>query len=78
MGQDAGLISDIPPAGEVVTRIAAEAQEILRKKLPALVAGNEDEGARPRPDGAFIRCHATSCITRTSMSRCNSLKAASI
>jgi NAD(P)H-dependent flavin oxidoreductase YrpB (nitropropane dioxygenase family) len=40
MGQDAGLISDIPPAGEIVTRIAAEAQEILRKKLPALVAGN--------------------------------------
>jgi hypothetical protein len=40
MGQDAGLISDIPPAGEVVTRIAAEAEEILRKKLPQLVAGN--------------------------------------
>jgi NAD(P)H-dependent flavin oxidoreductase YrpB (nitropropane dioxygenase family) len=40
MGQDAGLISDIPPAGEVVTRIAEEAEEILRKKLPRLVAGN--------------------------------------
>ena len=40
MGQDAGLIRDIPPAGEVVTRIAAEAEEILRKKLPQLVAGN--------------------------------------
>jgi NAD(P)H-dependent flavin oxidoreductase YrpB (nitropropane dioxygenase family) len=40
MGQDAGLIGDIPPAGEVVTRIAAEAEEILRKKLPRLVAGN--------------------------------------
>lgn len=39
MGQDAGLIRDIPPAGEVVTRIAEEAEEILRKKLPALVAG---------------------------------------
>jgi len=40
MGQDAGLISDIPPAGEVVTRIAAEAEEILRTRLPRLVAGN--------------------------------------
>ena len=40
MGQDAGLIRDIPPAGEVVTRIAQEAEEILRKKLPGLVAGN--------------------------------------
>jgi NAD(P)H-dependent flavin oxidoreductase YrpB (nitropropane dioxygenase family) len=39
-GQDTGLIRDIPPAGEVVTRIAEEAEEILRKKLPALVAGN--------------------------------------
>jgi NAD(P)H-dependent flavin oxidoreductase YrpB (nitropropane dioxygenase family) len=40
MGQDAGLISDIPSAGEVITRIAEEAEEILRKKLPQLVAGN--------------------------------------
>jgi len=40
MGQDAGLIRDIPPAGDVVTRIAEEAEEILRRKLPALVAGN--------------------------------------
>ena len=40
MGQDAGLISDIPPAGEVVTRIAEEAEQILRRKLPALVARN--------------------------------------
>ena len=40
MGQDAGLIRDIPPAGEIVTRIAAEAEEILRGKLPQLVAGN--------------------------------------
>lgn len=36
-GQDAGLINDIPPAGEVVRRIAAEAEEILAKKLPGLV-----------------------------------------
>jgi NAD(P)H-dependent flavin oxidoreductase YrpB (nitropropane dioxygenase family) len=40
MGQDAGLIRDIPPAAEVVTRIAQEAEEILRKKLPQLVARN--------------------------------------
>ena len=26
--------------GEVVTRIAEEAEEILRKKLPQLIAGN--------------------------------------
>jgi NAD(P)H-dependent flavin oxidoreductase YrpB (nitropropane dioxygenase family) len=37
MGQDAGLIHDIPPAGEVVRRIAREAEEILAQKLPRLV-----------------------------------------
>lgn len=36
-GQDAGLIDDIVPAGELVTRIAAEAEEILRDRLPTLV-----------------------------------------
>ncbi len=39
MGQDAGLIHDIPPAAEIVTRIAQEAEEILTRKLPPLVAG---------------------------------------
>jgi len=34
MGQDAGLIHDIAPAGEIVARIAREAQEILSKRLP--------------------------------------------
>src|ERR1044071_9292260 len=34
MGQDAGLIRDIPPAGEVVTRTAERAEEMLRKKPP--------------------------------------------
>jgi NAD(P)H-dependent flavin oxidoreductase YrpB (nitropropane dioxygenase family) len=34
MGQDAGLIRDIPRAGEIVSRIAHEANEILTKKLP--------------------------------------------
>ncbi|MGH6769766.1 MAG: NAD(P)H-dependent flavin oxidoreductase [Xanthobacteraceae bacterium] len=34
MGQDAGLIHDIPPAAEIVRRIAAEAEEILAKRMP--------------------------------------------
>jgi len=37
MGQDAGLIYDLPPAGEIVTRIAKEAEQILTKRLPGLV-----------------------------------------
>lgn len=38
MGQDAGLIHDIPPAGEIVTRIAQEAEHILKSTLPRLSA----------------------------------------
>jgi NAD(P)H-dependent flavin oxidoreductase YrpB (nitropropane dioxygenase family) len=45
MGQDAGLIRDIPPAGDIVTRIAEEAEEILRNKLPPLVGGELGRGA---------------------------------
>ena len=37
MGQDAGLIRDIPPAGELVTRIAREAEEILTQRLLRLI-----------------------------------------
>jgi NAD(P)H-dependent flavin oxidoreductase YrpB (nitropropane dioxygenase family) len=37
MGQDAGLIRDIPPAAEIVRRIAEEAEEILTRKLPGMV-----------------------------------------
>jgi NAD(P)H-dependent flavin oxidoreductase YrpB (nitropropane dioxygenase family) len=37
MGQDAGLIHDIPPAGEIVRRIAAEAEKILSARLPSLL-----------------------------------------
>ena len=33
MGQDAGLVHDIPPAGEIVTRIAQEAEQILTSQL---------------------------------------------
>jgi len=37
MGQDAGLIHDIPPAGDIVSRIVREAEEILGRKLPRLI-----------------------------------------
>jgi NAD(P)H-dependent flavin oxidoreductase YrpB (nitropropane dioxygenase family) len=37
MGQDAGLIHDILPAGEIVRRIAEEAERILTEQLPRLV-----------------------------------------
>jgi nitronate monooxygenase len=36
-GQDAGLIEDIPPAGEVVKRIAEQAEDLLKHILPATV-----------------------------------------
>jgi NAD(P)H-dependent flavin oxidoreductase YrpB (nitropropane dioxygenase family) len=37
IGQDAGLIQDIPPAGEIVERIVVEAEALLRDRLPKLV-----------------------------------------
>ncbi|HEY2527137.1 MAG TPA: nitronate monooxygenase [Xanthobacteraceae bacterium] len=37
MGQDAGLIHDIPPAAEIVTRIARQAEEILTQKMAPLL-----------------------------------------
>jgi NAD(P)H-dependent flavin oxidoreductase YrpB (nitropropane dioxygenase family) len=37
MGQDAGLIHDIAPAGEIVARIAREAEYILSDKLTGLL-----------------------------------------
>lgn len=37
IGQDAGLIRDIPAAGEIVERIVAEAEALLRDRLPKLV-----------------------------------------
>lgn len=42
MGQDAGLIHDIPPAAEIVRRIAEEAEEILTRKLPRLISSNQE------------------------------------
>lgn len=38
MGQDSGLIHDIPPAGVIVRRIAAEAEDILSARLPGLIS----------------------------------------
>jgi NAD(P)H-dependent flavin oxidoreductase YrpB (nitropropane dioxygenase family) len=38
MGQSAGLIDSIIPAGEVVRQIVSEAEEILRSKLPAVLS----------------------------------------
>src|SRR5580704_12896339 len=38
MGQDAGLVHDIPRAEDIVIRIAQEADEILTRKFPRLVA----------------------------------------
>jgi len=40
MGQDAGLVHDIPPAGEIVARIALEAEQILKNKLAGLMVSS--------------------------------------
>ena len=36
-GQDAGLIASILPAGDIVRRIAREAEEIVSSRLPGLL-----------------------------------------
>jgi NAD(P)H-dependent flavin oxidoreductase YrpB (nitropropane dioxygenase family) len=41
-GQDAGLIHDLPPAGELVRRIVAEAEAILGGRLPGFLTDNQD------------------------------------
>src|SRR6266508_3925160 len=38
MGQDAGLVHDIPHAAEIVSRIAKEAEAILSNRLPRFLA----------------------------------------
>lgn len=38
MGQTAGLIHDIVPAGQLVERIAAEAEQIIRERLAGILA----------------------------------------
>ena len=37
MGQDAGLINEILPAGEIVRRIAEDAEAIISGRLPEVV-----------------------------------------
>jgi len=37
IGQDAGLIHDLPPAHALIERMVSEAEAILRQRLPALV-----------------------------------------
>jgi nitronate monooxygenase len=37
MGQSAGLVDSVLPAGEVVRQIVVEAEEILRSRLPSLL-----------------------------------------
>jgi NAD(P)H-dependent flavin oxidoreductase YrpB (nitropropane dioxygenase family) len=37
LGQSAGLVEAVEPAGEIVRRIVGEAEEILRERLPALL-----------------------------------------
>lgn len=37
LGQDAGLIDDLPAAGDLVRRMVAEAEEIMRARLPGMV-----------------------------------------
>jgi NAD(P)H-dependent flavin oxidoreductase YrpB (nitropropane dioxygenase family) len=45
MGQDAGLIKDIPPAADLVRRIVEDAERIVSERLPRLVR-HESAGAR--------------------------------
>jgi NAD(P)H-dependent flavin oxidoreductase YrpB (nitropropane dioxygenase family) len=45
MGQDAGLIHEILPAGEIVRRIAADAERILTERLPRMVGQGTDARA---------------------------------
>ncbi len=37
IGQDAGLIDDLPAAGDLIARMVAEAEEIMSARLPGLV-----------------------------------------
>jgi NAD(P)H-dependent flavin oxidoreductase YrpB (nitropropane dioxygenase family) len=46
MGQDAGLIHDILPAGDIVRRIAEEAERILTERLPRFVQTGSAAKAR--------------------------------
>jgi NAD(P)H-dependent flavin oxidoreductase YrpB (nitropropane dioxygenase family) len=39
-GQDTGLINDLPPAADIVTRIVTEAEQIINNHLPPLTAND--------------------------------------
>lgn len=39
IGQDAGLIGDLPPAGDLVRRIVEEAEDVLSNRLPGMLGG---------------------------------------
>jgi nitronate monooxygenase len=45
IGQSAGLIDSILPAGEVVRRIVDEAEEILRSRLPLMLSPGSVRGS---------------------------------
>lgn len=45
-GQDAGLINDLPAASDVLTRMVADAEEIIGQRLPSLAADRGDERRR--------------------------------
>ena len=49
MGQDAGLVHDIPPAGEIVARIAQEAEQIVTSKLPRCWYRRSAAARKPAP-----------------------------
>jgi len=49
-GQDAGLVHDIPAAGDIVRRIVDEAEAIMRNRLPGLLQSDQRQPATSRPD----------------------------
>ena len=58
MGQDAGLIHDILPAGEIVRRIAREAEQILAERLPRLVGRwSRDPAVAGRGHSSMASCN---------------------
>ena len=39
VGEAAGLIKDVRPAGDILTKIVRDAEHLLRERAPSLVAG---------------------------------------
>ncbi len=42
IGQDAGLIHDIPTAGDVVSRVVSVAERLIKERLPKLVSASPE------------------------------------